>query len=317
MGRYRRVDTRIWNDEKFAALSDRGKLAFLFLLTHPHMTSLGAMRATLPGLAAELGWDTHTFSDAFAELVEGGMVRYYHQASLVWLPNFLRYNLPENPNVVKSWGKVLDLIPECAGKRELLATVRATIETLGQAFAKALPEPFLKGPRNPSRHKSKPFRIPDPFPDPFPYPEPIPKKKPETETGALGDFERFWSLYPRKRSREAARKAWLTLRPTAWQAAVLMAAVTAASATDDWERENHRYVPHAATWLRARRWEDEISPAAKGDGAADDNPWEEGRRIWKCSNPDCPDDRVHESPNKVSIPPGRRCPHLVAEAANA
>ena len=47
MGKYRKVDPKIWNDEKFRELSDSAKLLFLFLLTHPHMTPLGAMRATV------------------------------------------------------------------------------------------------------------------------------------------------------------------------------------------------------------------------------------------------------------------------------
>lgn len=47
MARYRKIDSRIWNDAKFRELSDNGKLVFLMLLTHPSMTSLGAMRATV------------------------------------------------------------------------------------------------------------------------------------------------------------------------------------------------------------------------------------------------------------------------------
>jgi hypothetical protein len=42
MGRYRKIDTRIWNDAKFRELSERGQLEFLFGLTHPNMTMLGA-----------------------------------------------------------------------------------------------------------------------------------------------------------------------------------------------------------------------------------------------------------------------------------
>ena len=30
MGRYRKIDPRIWNDEKFSLLSDKAKLLFLF-----------------------------------------------------------------------------------------------------------------------------------------------------------------------------------------------------------------------------------------------------------------------------------------------
>ena len=81
MGRYRKIDPRIWNDEAFRALSDRGKLVFLFILTHPHMTSLGAMRASTLGLAAELvavvgrtdpGWVGHLCGVVFRDRTAAG-----------------------------------------------------------------------------------------------------------------------------------------------------------------------------------------------------------------------------------------------------
>jgi len=75
MARYRKIDTRIWNDEKFRAFSDDAQLIFLFLLTHPHMTALGAMRATIPGLAAEKGWTLARFSKGLQEPLRKGMVK--------------------------------------------------------------------------------------------------------------------------------------------------------------------------------------------------------------------------------------------------
>jgi hypothetical protein len=67
MARYRKIAPRIWNDEKFGELSDDAKLIFFLLLTHPHMTALGAMRATLAGLAAELRWAVKRFQRALTK----------------------------------------------------------------------------------------------------------------------------------------------------------------------------------------------------------------------------------------------------------
>ena len=124
-GRYRKVAVRIWNDEKFRALSDDGKLVFLFLLTHPQMTSLGAMRATMEGLAKEMGWLSGRLSKGFAEASGKGMAKHDPEAGIVVLPNFLRHNPPENPNVVKSWRGIDDLLPECQLKTLHLQQVMA------------------------------------------------------------------------------------------------------------------------------------------------------------------------------------------------
>lgn len=148
MARYRKIDPRIWNDAKFRDLSNDGKLVFLFLLTHPHLTALGAMRATVPGLAAELGWLPEAFMEAFREAFAKGLLRHDEKACLVVLPNFIRYNAPESPNVVKSWDKALDLLPECDLKDELIQQVKGFAEALPEGFRKALPEAFAKSIAN-------------------------------------------------------------------------------------------------------------------------------------------------------------------------
>lgn len=150
MARYRKIDTRIWNDEKFRDLSDDGKLVFFFLLTHPHMTSIGAMRATIPGLAAEIGWVTERLSEAFAEALSMGMAKHDSLASMVWLPKFIRYNEPESPNVLKAWAGAIDLLPECDLTRQAVQEVKDFVKGLSEAFQKALPKAFAEGWRTPS-----------------------------------------------------------------------------------------------------------------------------------------------------------------------
>ena len=145
MSRYRKIDVRIWNDEKFRLLSDAGQLAFLFVLTHPSMTPLGAMRATIPGLAAEKRWSAEGFREAFGEALAKGMVEYEESASCVALPNFLKYNPPENPNVVKAWESSLDLIPEGSLKTLTMQRAKAFLKGRTKAFAEALPKAFAEG----------------------------------------------------------------------------------------------------------------------------------------------------------------------------
>lgn len=144
--KYRKINPAIWNDEKFVGLSERGRLIFFFLLTHPHMTMLGAMRANIPGLAAEYGIPEKAFREAFREaFLEGcgkGMVEVDEGVSLIVLPNFPRHNEPESPNVVMSYQKALPLLPECALRTEQLQRVKAFLEAKGKAFHEALPKAF-------------------------------------------------------------------------------------------------------------------------------------------------------------------------------
>ena len=148
MARFRKIDPRIWNDAKFRALSDHGKLAFLMLLTHPSMTSLGAMRGTIGGLAEELGWSAEAFREAFQEAFSKGMVEHDQKACLIAVPNFVKYNAPESPNVVKAWLGALDLLPECDLKTRVVARAKGFAEGMGKGFLEAFSEAFGKAMPN-------------------------------------------------------------------------------------------------------------------------------------------------------------------------
>lgn len=139
MARYRKIDPRIWNDEKFRTMSDDGKLVFLFLLTHPHMTSLGAMRGTFPGLAAELRWSSRRFISAAQESISQHIVDSNEAATWIGIPNFIRYNEPEGPNSVsKAWAVALDMLPECPEKRVLIERCRAYLAAQSDSFKHAM-----------------------------------------------------------------------------------------------------------------------------------------------------------------------------------
>jgi hypothetical protein len=145
MSKYRKVDPRIWNDEKFRGFTRDGKLVFFFLLTHPHMTAVGAMRAAIPGLAAEMGWPEYDFREALEDALTHKMVEVDENACLISLPNFMKYNRPENPNVLKAWVASLIELPECPLKNQITDRLKAFAQGLSKAFREALPQAFGEG----------------------------------------------------------------------------------------------------------------------------------------------------------------------------
>jgi hypothetical protein len=109
------------------------------------MTAIGAMRASIPGLAAEIRWAEKAFREAFREVCSKGMAEHDETASLMWLPNFIRYNPPESPNVVKAWVGSLELLPECDLLSRVVSGSVAFAQAMNKGFADALPEAFTKG----------------------------------------------------------------------------------------------------------------------------------------------------------------------------
>lgn len=84
-----------------------------------------------------------------------------------------------------------------------------------------------------------------------------PPKK--TLSAASGVFERFWQSYPRKIAKASAWKAWQKVKPDDLLAERICRAVAEQSACEQWRKEGGAFIPHAATWLNGKRWEDGVT----------------------------------------------------------
>jgi len=63
-----------------------------------------------------------------------------------------------------------------------------------------------------------------------------------------------------------AEKVWKRLKPGGELLTQMLAAISAARRSVQWQRENGRYIPNPATWLNQRRWEDELTVENAGGG---------------------------------------------------
>ncbi len=73
------------------------------------------------------------------------------------------------------------------------------------------------------------------------------------------DFEKFWESYPKRKSKGQALKTWdkLQKEKVLPELSVLLSAVAAAKAGQDWQRDGGQYIPYPSTWLNASGWLDE------------------------------------------------------------
>lgn len=73
-------------------------------------------------------------------------------------------------------------------------------------------------------------------------------------------FEYFWSCYPRKENKLAARRAWAKLKPV--PDLLLLEAmrtwIEAASMSRQWAERS--FIPHPSTFINQRRWEGDPPP---------------------------------------------------------
>lgn len=88
-------------------------------------------------------------------------------------------------------------------------------------------------------------------------------------------FDEFWSAYPKKQAKQDAAKAWKKVSPDDALADRILAALDVRKRSQDWQKENGKYIPLPATWLNGRRWEDEVSlPVKRVKQAAQERDYE-------------------------------------------
>jgi uncharacterized phage protein (TIGR02220 family) len=166
VARYRKIEVATWYDDRFQSLSHAepsGQHLWLYLLSGPRTTSFpGLLVGREEVMAAELRWPIGPFRQAFAEASAKGLVKADWKAGLVVLRKALLDSTgeprdtarPESPNVIKSWAKSWDEIPDCRLKGEYLLSLESFTKALGETYLGAFREGFRRALLRASTHPS-------------------------------------------------------------------------------------------------------------------------------------------------------------------
>ena len=90
----------------------------------------------------------------------------------------------------------------------------------------------------------------------------------QADRSTANRFEEFWTAYPRKVGKEDARKAFGKLSPDAGLLAVMLDAVATSAKSEHWAKDK-QFIPHPATWIRGKRWQDEEGGSCDDGGIPD------------------------------------------------
>jgi len=71
----------------------------------------------------------------------------------------------------------------------------------------------------------------------------------------ISSFDTFWKQYPRKIAKDNARKAWLKIKPDEDLVQKILTAVK----THKTFKVEEQFIPHAASWLNSKRWDDDVA----------------------------------------------------------
>jgi uncharacterized protein YdaU (DUF1376 family) len=85
------------------------------------------------------------------------------------------------------------------------------------------------------------------------------KNNKNTSPSAEDLFPKFWKLYPNKKGKAAAEKAWKKLKVTDDLFTLIAQGLAKQCTSPAWTKDGGQFIPHPATWLNGKRWEDEVS----------------------------------------------------------
>lgn len=80
-------------------------------------------------------------------------------------------------------------------------------------------------------------------------------------------FDRFWAAYPNKKAKQDAFRAFQKLKPDDDLLNRMLAALEREKESAQWQESGGRFIPHPATWLNGRRWEDETTSPTPAQAA--------------------------------------------------
>lgn len=100
------------------------------------------------------------------------------------------------------------------------------------------------------------------------------KKKAEAEEEDVdveGAFERFWEEYPKKADETAAKVEFRRAAADRETVDEIMKALKMQKNSEEWTRENGRFIPRASAWLSRRDWERTATPKKEGYSSFDED----------------------------------------------
>ncbi len=93
----------------------------------------------------------------------------------------------------------------------------------------------------------------------------VPLREGEKVEEEFPSFDVFWEKYPKQTGKKRARDLWEILSPDQALAKDIFDSLERWKESDQWKRENGRFVPSAENWLRDQRWEDSPPPSAESE----------------------------------------------------
>lgn len=246
---FRVVQQSMWTDEKVIDnYSAEDKYFWLYLLTNPQCNQLGIYKLPIKIAAFQLGYSREQVTvllERFDKKLH--QIKYNFETQEIAIGNYLYHSIisggkPVFDAILKDANKISDkslfiFVIEKMSKKDI---TNRTVESGIRLLKEKCNLPYEDDNDNENdKHNDN--------------------DDTQTNRGTnriVELFEKFWSAYPRKVGKGAAEKAFKKYKPDDTLLSVMLSALSAQKRSEQWIKENGKFIPYPATWLNQRRWED-------------------------------------------------------------
>lgn len=107
---FTKVSPAVWASARFHALTDRGRLLYLYFITNQHINSSGVYRLPDAYAASDLGWSVEDYRAERTTLVGANLVDFDPETSEAMIERWFRYNPPMNDKHATGTRKLIAVI---------------------------------------------------------------------------------------------------------------------------------------------------------------------------------------------------------------
>lgn len=255
---FTKVERGYWQDEFILELTPEQKFFYLYLMTNNKVNTLGAYVFPLTMSTVELGYNKETVLKLLDHFAQAGKIIWDESTKEVFLLNWPKRNWNRKTATLRALKKDFDALKS--------SVLRETVALLFNDFSseKAQEQSEANGNNEEQegtngnnedildgRKENREKRI-----------ENREKEKEDGGTGFDADeaFENFYKEYPNKKNVKTARTRWEKMKVTPELFAAIMAGLERAKNSQEWTKDDSRYIPYPATWLNAEGWANDYKP---------------------------------------------------------
>lgn len=247
MREYARISPKFWVGEtgkQIRSLGAESQLLAMYLMTSPHSNMLGLYWCPINYIAHETGLTLQGASKALQRLIDCGFCDYDSDSEFVWVVEMAKYQIGDalKPTDKQSKGvqNTYDDLPRnpylCGFYEKYSVSFCMTNKRDSESKSTGIRR-GIEGASMGLASKEK-------------------EKEKETDKETIDRFQIFKDSYPNKKAMKDAQKAFEKLNPTEELFQTMIGELDKQKQNDQWLKEDGRFVPLPATWIRGERWND-------------------------------------------------------------